>query len=150
MTWRPPTLTDLRASLSDKEITMYSNAATQDVTLDPIDVILRRVAVFVRGYIQSAPRAVRLPADPAALPEAIIAPAMDYAAVDVLKKLPLTITKERNDARAEAISLFKSIARGDYVIKAEDDAPDSASPVHVAMPVCSRPNINRNTIGRFP
>jgi len=150
MTWRPPTLDDLRASLSDKELTLYSNAATQDVTLDPVDVILRRVAVFVRGYIQSAPRAVRLPADPAALPETIIAPAMDYAAIDVLKKLPLSITDPRMKAREEAVALFKSIARGDYTIKAEDDAPDSTSPVFVAMPVRSRPNLHRDTIGRFP
>ena len=78
---------------------MFTNAATRDVGGDPIGDILRRVAVFVRGYIQSAPRAVRLPVDAILLPESLISPAMDYAAVDVLKKIALPVTEERKTAR---------------------------------------------------
>ena len=129
---------------------MYNNAAALDVTLDQLDVILRRVAVFVRGYIQSAPRAVKLPADNTFLPETIIAPAMDYAAIDVLKSLPLTITKPRETAKADAINLFNRIADGRYVIKGEDDAPDSEGSEHVQMASCSPRRVNARTLGRFP
>ena len=129
---------------------MFTNAATQTVGGDPIGDILRRVAVFVRGYIQSAPRAVRLPADETMLPDALIAPAMDYAAIDVLKKLPLTVTDERKKAREDAIKLFERVADGRYVIKEEDAPPDSQSPVSVQMASRSPRRVTAWNVGGLP
>jgi hypothetical protein len=77
--------------------------------------MIRATVSYVRGYIQSSPKGVALDPDETTLPPALISSAMAYCAVEMLKRLPGEISKPRTDARTEAIELFKSIARGEFV-----------------------------------
>ena len=150
MKWRRPTLDDLRGELSDQEIARYTSAATKDVTYTPIEVIISNVAELVRGYIQSAPRAVILPADTQLLPECLIAPAMDYAMGEVLKKIALEINETRREAIKRAVKLFERVMDGDFKIRAEDAPQESTSPVAVGLAVRSRPRYNSGNVEVFP
>jgi hypothetical protein len=115
--WRAPDIVDLRESLSQKEIDLYNNAsASVDNAniVDPTVRMIRSTVSYVRGYIQSSPKGVALDTNGTTLPEGLIPPAMDYCAVQMLKRIPGEIAKSRTDAKDAAVKLFESIARGDY------------------------------------
>ena len=75
MSWRAITEDDLTASLSAAEIDAYRKSSQFG---DPVEAQLRSVAAYVRGVVRSSPARVRLAANPLALPESLIVPAMDY------------------------------------------------------------------------
>ena len=119
--WRELTEGDLRDALSAREIAAYTRAAAgPEWKPEAVAGILAKTADLARGYVASSPKGIR-PGPGRSLPEALIGPAADYAAVTLLRLLPGKISEPRMAARREALDLFKSIAAGD--VTPESDGP---------------------------
>jgi len=125
MSWRPPTEADLLSgSISGAELSAYRAAALGESQADPVTAQLSTVTNFVRGYISA--NAENSLGNDGTLPEAVIPAAMDYIAVDIIKRLPgRKIDEARATARKEAIDLFNRIAAGTYKI---EQPPTGADP----------------------
>lgn len=109
MAWRTPTEDDIVATLSHEELEAYK--ADSGWTSDPVDMLCRRAAALVRDYLRTNGN-VRMSPNEGEIPEGCISPAMDYLAVDILKRFGVSITQERKDARAAALAYFEKIAAG--------------------------------------
>ena len=121
--WRAPTEADLSLSLSEQELEAYSQAASSADGEETTAGMLARGADSVRGYLRANP-AIRLgPAG--AIPEALVAPLMDYLAVDAIKRLPVGVSDERKEARRQAIQTFRDVAAGKFIVP-DDGAEDNA------------------------
>ena len=126
MAWRAPTENDLLGSISNAELAAYRAAVVADAQGDPVTARLAIVAEFVRGYIASNRENVLGAAG--TLPETLIGPAMDYLAVDVIKRIPgRKIDPARDDARKAAITLFEQVASGKYAVSDPDSGAVAAS-----------------------
>ena len=127
--WRELTERDIRDALSDREVESYARAAAGP-EWDPEAVarILAKTADTVRGYIMTSPkRPVMGPVR--TLPPALLGPAADHAAVTLLRRIPKEIRKERLDARAEALDLFKAVAKGEVAVEDYSEGEESAGTV---------------------
>lgn len=139
--WRELTERDIRDALSDREVESYARAASGP-EWDPEAVarILAKTAATVRGYILTSPK--RPVAGPGlTLPESLAGPAADYAAVSLLRRIPKEIRKERLDARAEALDLFKAVAKGEVAVEdwhAGAEAPGTARRLSALAPGSGR------------
>ena len=135
--WRAPTEADLTLSLSEQELAEYAQAASSAVGEETIAGLLVRGADLVRGYLRANP-AIRL--GPAGtIPEALVAPLMDYIAVDVIKRPPLPVPADRAEARRQAIRVFNDAAAGKFVVP-NDGAEDNTSTGGNASLASSTPN----------
>lgn len=114
MAWRKPTIRDLTAKLSQAEVNAFRKYPDFATAADPARDILELTASFVRGFCRRNEQVVLSPEE-YTIPESLMSPAMDYAAFDVLKRLALAPGEARVKAYEEAISLFKSIASGEYI-----------------------------------
>lgn len=114
--WRTLTEADLTATLSAKEVAAYraSAAAASTGAVDPVADLLERTAQMVRSYVRAGGR-VALSPEGETIPEGLISPACDYAAYDVLKRLPVAVGEDRRRARDQAIALFGAVANGSVV-----------------------------------
>lgn len=142
MSWRIPTDSDLAASISAAEIAAYRVAAVDDTQGDPVTTKLTAVVELVRGYC----RAGSMVMGPAGtLPETLIGPAMDFVAVDVVKRLK-GVSEDRRRARETALSIFRDAAAGK--MRSEDyGAADTASSGAGCELASSRPNLtSRNQL----
>lgn len=110
MAWRAPTLKDIAATLSQKELDTYRQSPEFTSGDDPVLDLLRRTAAFVRSKIRRNGQ-VKMSPDADKIPESLISPAMDYAAYDILKRQPVKMTNERQKARDQAIAEFDKVAR---------------------------------------
>ena len=112
MAWRAPTTEDLIATLSKAEVDAFNQSvptpAQGQTAQTPSADLCARAASLVRAYIRRNHRVRLGPAG--TLPEGLISPAMDYAAFDVLKRLPVEVGAARVKAREEALLLFEDIA----------------------------------------
>lgn len=108
--WRKPTLEDISATLSEKEIEAYRTSIVVSSN-DPIEELLYRGASLVRSFCR-ANRAISLSPNEYEVPEALVSPLCDYVAYDILKRLPLVINEDRKQARENALSLFEKVASG--------------------------------------
>ena len=125
MTWRRLTKADLAAALSQAEIDAYRKSVGSGQT-DPVGALLSRTAEMARGYCR-ANRAVGLPDDPESVPGMLVAACCDYAAYDVLKRMPVPVGEDRRRARDQALELFKAVARGEVTPEREEETSDSAA-----------------------
>ena len=128
--WRSPTEADLAASISAAEVEAYRTAAAdEDAHGDPIQTLLTRAVNFVRGYIRTRENIAMGPSG--TLPESLIAPAMDYIAFDVVKRVPRANTEDRRHARDAALAIFRDVASGKFTIESwgasETDTPATAA-----------------------
>ena len=80
--------------------------------------LLSRTAAMVRGYVASNGKVAMGPAG--TLPESLINAAMDYAAADVLKRMPTPMNEDRRKARQRAEELFEKVAKGDFTPESAD------------------------------
>ena len=117
MAWITPTLDDLTATVSAAEITAFGESS--DFT-DAVDAILARTVSFVRGFIRAG--RTRPAADEGTLPASLLAPAMDYAAFDLLKRFNVPMSEDRRKARADALALFKKVADRRLAVEPADGA----------------------------
>ena len=126
MSWRTPTEADLVATLSQKEIETFKRSSPMDAA-DPVSLLITRTAELVRGYLRTG--GVAMSPTAATIPEGLISPAMDYAAFDVLKRIAVPISKERADARRDAVTLFNAVAKGEHKPEAYGETDDSGGGV---------------------
>jgi hypothetical protein len=122
MSWRTPTTDDLLEVLSGSELEAYRAAALADGQSDPAEARIASVTALVRGYIA----VVSSLGAAGTLPEALIPPAMDYLAVDVLRRLPgVAVDESRSQARKDAIAIFQSVARGEFAIETPEEVDET-------------------------
>lgn len=121
MAWRKPTEADIVATLSRDEVEAYR--ASSDFEDDPIARLLDRTAAFVRGYLATNGN-IRMSPDDHEIPEATISPAMNYLAVDILKRIDINPSDARRDARREAVSYFDKIATGKITVESYGGSAD--------------------------
>ncbi len=140
--WTDLTDRDIRDALSDREVESYARAASgPDWDPEAAARICAKTASLVRGYIATAPKRPAL-GPGRTLPEALIGPAADYAAVTLLRRIPKEIRKERLDARAEAIEIFKAVAKGEVEVEPYSAAaPAAASPRRVSALAAPRSRV---------
>jgi hypothetical protein len=123
--WRKPTEQDLQISISQTEMESFRGAATADVTVDTVASMLARTASLVRGYCRANGR-IRL-GPPGTIPEGLMAAAMDYAAVDVIKRTPSGVSEERRRARETALQMFRDVAEGKMLAESFGEPDDAAA-----------------------
>lgn len=124
MAWRRPTESDLAATLSQKEIETFRQSSGLEGG-DPVADLLLRTAETVRSFCRSCPGLRLGPAG--TLPEALVSPAMDYAAYDVLKRLPVKVGDDRRRAREDALALFEKVAAGRVKPESADETGGAAA-----------------------
>jgi len=140
MAWRAPTTADLAATLSQAEVDAFDQSvptpAQGESAMSPSADLVARTASFVRGFVRRNHRVRLGPAG--TLPEGLISPAMDYAAFDVLKRLPVEVGAARVKAREEALLLFEDVAANkvtpESYLDEEDGAVEEAFPAFAAPP----------------
>lgn len=111
--WREPTRDDIVATLTSEELDAFS--ASGDFGEEPLALLLRRTAEFVRGYIRRNAAAGAKMGPDGTLPESAISPAMDYLAADVLKRMAVPLNEDRRRARQDALAFFEKLAAGEVV-----------------------------------
>ena len=136
MAWRAPTTADLAATLSQAEVEAFDQSVPSGGAVTPSADLVARTASFVRGFVRRNHRVRLGPAG--TLPEGLISPAMDYAAFDVLKRLPVEVGAARVKAREEALLLFEDVAANkvtpESYLDEEDGAIEEAFPAFAAPP----------------
>ena len=127
--WRTLTEADLTATLSAKEVAVYRASATAASSgdVDPVADLLARTAQMVRSYVRAGGR-VALSPEGETIPEGLISPACDYAAFDVLKRMPVAVGEDRRRAREQAIELFDRVAAGKVTPESEDGEGSADAP----------------------
>ena len=123
--WRAATEDDLKKSISDTEVEAYRAAAVEGST-DPVADLILRTVRLVRGYMR-ANRRIRLSADEALIPDTLIAPAMDYAAFDVVSRVPVDNTEDRRIRRQQAIAVFQAVAADHFYVESFEPEDEAAS-----------------------
>jgi hypothetical protein len=133
MAWRKITELDLAATLSTAEIEAYRRSASWDS--DPVEALLIRTGEYVRGYLRQS--GVAMSPEAAAIPEGLVSPACDYAAYDILKRMPREVLRDRAQARTAAVELFDAVGRGTYKVEpwgSDDDTGGGVSPQFIVRP----------------
>lgn len=122
--WREATESDLQKSISATEVAAYRDVATEDDG-DPVALLLARTTRLVRGYIR-ANRRIRLPDAELLIPDTLIAPAMDYAAFDVVARVPVDNMEDRRARRRDAIRVFEQVATDQFFVESYEPEDESA------------------------
>ena len=141
--WRKPTEDDILATISQAEVDAYSKSSSW--TSDPIEMLLNRAAAYVRGYLATNGN-IRMSPNEHEIPEATISPAMDYLAVDILKRINRSINDARRDARRDAIAYFDKIATGKLTVESYgtgDNAQTGGPAVEIVTSSRIRTDANR-------
>lgn len=125
MAWRKPTIDDLTATLSAREVEAFQRSANFG-EVDPAERILADTAALVRGYCRSNGN-VRMSPHEGEIPGSLVSPAMDYAAYQLLKRMPVPVAQSRQDAKNDAIKIFESVAEGRLTPESHGASPEAAS-----------------------
>jgi len=133
MSWIKPTRDDLTATVSAEEVDAFGDSAD---FADAVSGILSRTTNLVRGYVRAG--GAKVPAEPGTIPPSLLAPAMDYAAFDLLKRFNIPVSEDRRKARADAVALFEKVAERKISVEPADDAEVAAAAV-ATSPVAAPP-----------
>ena len=133
MAWIKPTKDDLTATVSADEVEAFGQSAD---FADAVEGILSRTSDLVRGYVRAG--GTKVPAEAGTIPPSLLAPAMDYAAYDLLKRFKVATTEERRKARADALAHFEKVAERKISVEPADEAETAASAA--SSPVAAPPN----------
>lgn len=136
MDWVTLSEADLAATLSQREIDAFRQDASTDGT-DAVQALLDRTAATVRVYLASN-TAVRLPADPTAIPPGLVSPACAIAAYDILKRLPVPVGEDRKAAKDEAMEMLSKIASGQLTVAAPDETQNAVASAPKTAPATPR------------
>ena len=128
MPWQIPTADDLAASMSATEISRMRSAASEYA--DTLPAVLTRAVALVRGYVRAGGNPLGAAGT---IPAELLAPVMDYVAVDVLARLGMEVASERNARRAAAIALFNRVADGRFPIQPPGADPDAGQAPRPSM-----------------
>lgn len=133
MSWIMPTRDDLTATVSAEEVDAFGDSAD---FADAVSGILSRTTNLVRGYVRAG--GAKVPAEPGTIPPSLLAPAMDYAAFDLLKRFNIPVSEDRRKARADAVALFEKVAERKISVEPDDDEELAAAAV-ATSPVAAPP-----------
>ena len=123
--WRELTESDVLGVLNASETAAYQDAAagaTQDVLADAIALVTNQC----RGYI--ADNAVNQLAEGLTLPERVHLSALHLVRVEMLTRLDLEVSKDRESAKRDAIRFFERVSDGRVAIEQPTGAIDASSP----------------------
>lgn len=135
MAWTKPTRDDLTATMAQREADAFSRSG--GFAADIVEAILARTANLVRGFVRAG--GAKVPAEEGTIPSSLLAPAMDYAAFDLLKRFSIPVSEDRRKARADAIALFEKVAERKIAVEPADDE-EMADAAVSASPVAAPPN----------
>jgi hypothetical protein len=136
--WRELTEDDLNGVLNASENAAYQAAATgigQDVLSDAITAVVNQC----RGYIADHP-ANSLAAG-LTLPERVHLSALHIIRVEMLTRLDIEVSKDRMDAKRDAIRFFERVAEGRVAIESPTGETDDSSPSPSVETLSSRTRI---------
>ena len=133
MAWIKPTKDDLTATVSADEVEAFGQSAD---FADAVEGILSRTSDLVRGYVRAG--GTKVPATPGTIPPSLLAPAMDYAAFDLLKRFNIPVSEDRRKARTDALALFEKVAERKISVEPAAEAKTAASAA--SSPVAAPPN----------
>lgn len=122
--WRKVTRDDILATISEAEVDAF--ATSGGFTADPIELLAERAAALVRDYLRTNGN-VRMSPVEGEIPVSCISPAMDYLAIDILKRLDIEPSAVRKDARRDAKAYFDRIAEGKITPESYGAAESSIS-----------------------
>lgn len=128
MAWRQITLNDLFATLSEDEVLSFGENANADDTV--LRTAINNAVGVARGYCRAG-RKCRLAPQEDYLCDMLIAPTMDYAAFNLLKRYNISVNESRRLAYDRAVELFNRIASGE--ITPEDAFNTVSEPVKPAF-----------------
>lgn len=123
--WRKVTREDFTATLSEKEIRVFGQNENYDETT--IDKQIANTVSAVRGFVRSG-RKCRMPDDETLLPDMLVAPAMDFAAFNLLKRFNRNPNEARTKAYERAQALFEKVAAGAIVPEDYGESPSDVVP----------------------
>ena len=124
--WRKITEDDIQATLSQLECDAFRQSYLGEKYFDAIELLSKRAAAMVRGYLSTNGN-IRMSPNEYEVPEATISPAMDYIALDILKRLDIPANDDRRNARKDAITYFEKIAAGRLTVESYGSADDKSS-----------------------
>lgn len=136
MAWRKPDRDDIVATLSKDEVDAYSQSA--EWSSDPIERLCDRAAALVRDHLRTNGQVVLSPEE-GEIPESCISPAMDYLAVDILKRIGLPVSDARKEARRDALQFFYRIDDGIFTPESYGETA-ALAPKKAASPAVGTPN----------
>ena len=137
--WRKLFEDDLAATLSQKELDAFRQSASHGGAA-PVADLLSRPAEMARGFCR-ANRSCRVAAGAGLVPESLVSACCDYAAYDVLKRLPVPVGEDRRRAREQALELFRAVAKGDVTPEDPEEAADAAPAGSPASAPASPPRL---------
>lgn len=146
--WRKPTIDDLTAALSVREVEAYKRSADFGGS-DPAEQILASTADLVRGYCRNNSN-LQLSPTAGEIPESLMSPAMDYAVFQLLKRMPISISEERKSAQSSALRIFGDVAKGIMTPESYGTAVDAnAGTIAVEVAVSSRRRVTSAKLEGF-
>ena len=120
-------------TLSETELATYRAAATATGQADPVAPTLAQITDLVRGYVGAyKPNTLGLPGT---IPQKLLAPAIDLAAVRIPQRVGVPPKEVRQAAADRAVRLLEQVAAGTFNI----EEPDSPTTETTAAPA---PTIN--------
>jgi hypothetical protein len=135
MAWITPAESDFLTVFSETELATYRAAALAGGQADPVAPTLAQVVDLVRGYVGAyKPNTLGLPGT---IPQKLLAPALDLAAVRLPQRVGVAPKDVRRSAADQAIRLLEQVAAGVFNI----EEPDSSTTETTSAP---RPSISGN------
>lgn len=126
MAWRTLTSADVLGVLNSAESSAYQ-AAVIGVGQDPLQDAITAVVNQCRGYIADNP--TNSLAEGVTLPERTHLSALHIIRVEMLTRLDLEVSKDRADARKDAIRFFERVSDGKVAIEQPSGLPlDNQTP----------------------
>ena len=129
MAWRELTEADVQGVLSEPEATAYQVAAIavgQDTLYDTITSVVNQC----RGYIADHPQ--NSLAAGLTLPDRVILSALHIIRVELLTRLDMEVSKDRESAKRDAIRFFERVSEGKVAI----ESPTGATEESGSTPSC--------------
>ena len=134
--WREVSDADLKAALSEQEARAFSRTDGFDDAAAR-DCVANAVA-HARGFIRSG-RRCRMAPDARLLPEMLVAPTMDFACFNLLKRFNRPVNESRTKAYERACALFEKVGTGLLVPEDWGEAADAAAASAPAAPSHTAP-----------
>ena len=128
--WRPLTETDVLGVLNSAELAAYQ-AAVVGTGQDPLADATAAVVNQCRGYIADNPS--NSLAAGLTLPERVHLSALHIIRVEMLTRLDLEVSKDRADAKRDAIRFFERVSEGKVTIEQPTENPDTETSSTPAM-----------------
>lgn len=121
--WRELTEADVLGVLSEPETTAYQ-AVAAGAGQDPLADAIAAVVHQCRGHIADNPG--NSLAEGPTLPERAILPALHIIRVELLTRLDIEVSRDRAEAKRDAIRFFERVAEGKVAVEAPAGATEES------------------------